>query len=178
MLFLFKKIKVNKDEFLLFTFGVFFVFLGLFSGLFRHNDLKLILFDVQPFLYFIVFFLLISKVFETSKTLNIFKKMTILSALIMSSIYMLLQLLFKLGLFSPMAFYTIFATSSEMFFRGLDGVFFYKGFYFIAIGAIFSIFSKIILYICFLMMAELLLNLVQKNIISDIIKEHEAEFKL
>lgn len=142
MLFLFKKIKVSIEEFLLFTFGIFFVFLGLFSGLFRHNDLKLILFDVQPFLYFIVFFLLISRIFETSKILNIFKKMTIVSALIMSSVYILLQLLFKLGLFSPKTFYTMFATSSEIFFRGLDGVFFFKGFYFIAIAAIFSIFYR------------------------------------
>lgn len=151
-LILFKKIKVIKGEFFLFTFGISFVFLGLFSGLFRHNDLKLIIFDVQPFLYFIVFFLLISRIFETSKTLEVFKKMTILSALIMSSVYILLQFLFKFGLLSSMSFYTIFATSSEIFFRGLDGVFFYKGFYFIAIGAIFSIFyKKYFLFIFFIL---------------------------
>lgn len=140
--FLLKKIKVNREELLLFITGIFFVFIGLFSGLFRHNDLNLILFDVQPFFYFLVFFLLISKIFETSKTLDIFKKMTMLSAFIMSFVYIFLQLLFKFGLFSSMTFYTIFANSSEIFFRGLDGVFFYKGFYFIAIGAIFSIFYK------------------------------------
>ncbi len=117
-----------------------YVFLGWVNG----ASIALIVEDVKPLSYFfsIIFFsYYIDNVERVALVVSLIKRTSLLMALT----YISIQLLFFLGKIDFMSFYRFVNThvsSSDFFYRGIDGFFFYKGFLYMVVGLIFWIHSS------------------------------------
>lgn len=105
---------------------------------------RLIYEDVKPLSYFfsILFFsLFINNVKSVHRVVVIIKK----TSLIMAVVYIAIQLLFYFNLIDFRTFYVYInsnVSASDFFFRGTQGLFFYKGFMYMVVGLIFWIHSS------------------------------------
>lgn len=116
---------------------LFYTFLGWFNG----APFLLIAEDVKPLSYFfsILFF---SYYIDSEERVQLVVSLIKKSSLFMALAYISIQVLFYLGKIDFIQFYQYVNTeisSSDFFFRGTDGLFFYKGFLYMVVGLIFWI---------------------------------------
>lgn len=140
--FCFSKIMIKKEEMIVLLLGTFFIPLGFVSmGI---NDLSLAFDDIKPFLFFLLSFIILSQSEENSKLIiEKFLTYLIFIPVLMGIIQIILILLIKYNFLSFYAFYALGeSTSNEVMFRGEDGLFFYKGFFFLGIGCIYAFIKK------------------------------------
>ena len=151
--FCFSKIMIKKEEMIVLLLGTFFIPLGFVSiGV---NDLSLAFDDIKPFLFFLLSFIILSQSEENSKLIiDKFLTYLIVVPVLMGIIQIILILMIK---YNFLSFYTFYAlgesTSNEIMFRGEDGLFFYKGFFFLGVGCIYAFIKKkyfvaLFLFIC------------------------------
>ncbi|MDR3725098.1 MAG: hypothetical protein P4K83_11500 [Terracidiphilus sp.] len=116
--------------------------LGVIVGLLHHSTIELILQDIQPAMYvFMLFF-----VEMTMRDIrNVHRVMTLIKAasIFVSITYFVIVSLLLAGIINFTSFYNLLssATGQEFMFRGISGMFFYKGFIYIAIGLIYFAFD-------------------------------------
>lgn len=151
--FCFSKIIIKKEEMIVLLLGTFFIPLGFVSM--GGNDLSIAMDDIKPFLFFLLSFIILSQNDGNSKIIieKFFTYLLIIPVL-MGIIQIFLILLIKYNFLSFYAFYALGeSTSNEIMFRGEDGLFFYKGFFFLGVGCIFAFIRKkyfiaLFLFIC------------------------------
>ncbi|WP_373976013.1 hypothetical protein NT239_04375 [Chitinibacter sp. SCUT-21] len=126
-----------KKSTLYFVFAfVLFILYGVFLSVIIGSSENW-MFDVQPLLYFIVVVWL-SMLSKEIELLHFFQKILAWSAFFMSITYVMYFVCMTLGVVSSGIAYHTLGSSSEFIFRpDSDGMFFYKGFFFVAIGALF-----------------------------------------
>ena len=122
--------------------GILLVYavLGLING----AALPLILEDVKPLSYFfsVIFF---SYYINSMKRVSLIVSLVKKSSLFLALVYVGIQALFYLGKIDFQAFYYYMNTHvspSDFFFRGTQGLFFYKGFLYMVVGLIFWIHDR------------------------------------
>lgn len=151
--FCFSKIMIKKEEMIVLLLGTFFIPLGFVSlGV---NDLSLAFDDIKPFLFFLLSFIILSQSEENSKLIiDKFLTYLIVVPVLMGIIQIILILMIKYNFLSFYIFYALGeSTSNEIMFRGEDGLFFYKGFFFLGVGCIYAFIKKkyfvaLFLFIC------------------------------
>ena len=123
---------------------LFFLFLiilaiGILTAVLNNNFLPSLWEDVKPLLYFLMlpFFGLVIK----GKEIEIAGKVIKGSSMFMVALFFLFFLLINLGIIPFLSFYKATEKSVEFFYRG-ELSFFYKGFLFFGIGALFYYFSE------------------------------------
>ena len=123
---------------------LFFLFLitlaiGILTAVLNNNFLPSLWEDVKPLLYFLMlpFFGLVIK----GKEIEIAGKVIKGSSMFMAALFFLFFLLINLGIIPFLSFYKATEKSVEFFYRG-ELSFFYKGFLFFGIGALFYYFSE------------------------------------
>lgn len=121
---------------------------GMFNGVIHGNNIKNILFDLQPFLYILIlFFLCFNNKHVLDFSVNVFLKVVKYYATIASFLYILYIVLLRVDFINFLHFYSALSLTSEFFFRP-GGAFFAKSFFFLGIGAIlFFIEKKNILFL-------------------------------
>lgn len=151
--FCFSRIMIKKKEMIVLLLGTFFIPMGFVSM--GGNDLSLAFDDIKPFLFFLLSFIILSQSEENSKLIiEKFLTYLIVVPVLMGIIQIILILLIKYNFLSFYAFYAFGeSTSNEIMFRGEDGLFFYKGFFFLGIGCIYAFIKKkyfiaLFLFIC------------------------------
>ncbi|MBR7718232.1 hypothetical protein [Acinetobacter nosocomialis] len=148
--FSFSNITLRRKEFLALLLGTAFIPIGLISM--ASNDLSIAFDDIKPFLFFSLFFLILSQNEVDSKIiLEKFCSYLLVIALAMGLVQLILIILVKINLLPFPVFYAIGeSTSNEIMFRGEDGLFFYKGFFFLGVGCIYAFIRKKYLLVAFL----------------------------
>ncbi len=134
----FSTIYIRRNELIAFILGTFFIPIGMVTM--ATNDLSLAMADLKPFFFFALFFLILGQNENNSQILlEKFCKYLLVIPFIMGVIQIILLLLINYGVLPFPAFYAYAeTTSSEIMFRGEDGYFFYKGFFFLGLGFVYA----------------------------------------
>ena len=122
---------------LTFGFGVM-VCLGIIIGRMNNSNLTHLVEDVKPLSYFLMlpfFYLTVEK-----ESIPVIEKVIRISALFMGLVFLILVALINAGLIPFHSFYQATLASEELFYRG-ELTFFYKGFLFFGVGAIYYFFT-------------------------------------
>lgn len=138
----FKKINLPRRELFALILGTLFIPIGMITM--STNDLNLAINDIKPFLFFILLILILSQNDENSKYIvTKFSKYLIIIPLVMGILQILLILCIQNNIIPFQVIYAFAETKSgELMFRGEDGLFFYKGFFFLGVGCVFSFIKK------------------------------------
>lgn len=134
----FSKIVIPRNELIIFILGTFFIPIGMITM--GTNDLGLAMADLKPFFFFALFFLILSQNETNSQVLlDKFCKYLLIIPTLMGILQIVILLAIKYGVLPFQAFYVwADGKSGEILFRGEDGYFFYKGFFFLALGFIYA----------------------------------------
>lgn len=137
-----KKIILLKRELIALLLGTIFIPIGLICA--SKNNLELAFVDIQPLLFFLLIVLILSQNREDGKYLiGRFLKFLLVIPFIMGVIQLIIISSIKLNLISFEAVYAYASTTSgELRFRGEDGLFFYKGFFFLGVGFVYAFIKK------------------------------------
>lgn len=128
--------KVSYFQLMLIGSFVFLPVYGTLVGAVRLNETNLLIDDLQPFLYCLIFlFVCMNDKEIINWGIDFFIKVVTSFSLMASSIYILYVALLKSGFIDFDSFYSIASESSEIFFRP-SGAFFMKSFFFMAMGAV------------------------------------------
>ena len=154
--FAFSKVYIKKNEFLVMLLGTLFIPIGVIGM--ASNDVILAIDDIKPFLFFILFFLILTQNENNSIILlEKFCSYLLIIATIMGTLQLILILLVKFNILPFFVFYSIGQnTSNEIMYRGEDGLFFYKGFFFLGIGCIYAFIKRKYLLVAFLFLCVFL----------------------
>ena len=128
--------KASYFQLMLIGSFVFLPIYGALVGVIRFNETDMLIDDLQPFLYCLIFlFVCMNDKDLISWGIDFFIKVVTKFSLIASALYILYVALLKSGFIDFNSFYAIASESSEIFFRP-SGAFFMKSFFFLAMGAV------------------------------------------
>ncbi|WP_045131362.1 hypothetical protein [Acinetobacter pittii] len=149
------KVRIYKKELLILLLGTSFIPIGLISG--SLHEVKDILFDLQQLMFFFIMALIFFQNDNNAKMIvERFNKYIFYIPIVMGIVYVILFSLINIGVLPFNLFYNWASSTNEFFFRGEDGYFFYKGFFFLGIGSIYCFINKRYLIFFFLLFCILL----------------------
>ncbi|MET6989542.1 hypothetical protein [Sediminicola arcticus] len=140
VLYIYKR-KIPKYVIVVLSIAIIVLILNSLIGLVNGAEISFIIEDVKPLSYFfsILFF---SYYIDSTKRIQLIISILKRTSFYIALVYIFIQILFYFNKLDFSVFYSYVNTeisSSDFFFRGESGLFFYKGFFFMVVGLIFWI---------------------------------------
>lgn len=134
-LLIIQRSKIDKNLLVILVLALLQLFLSSMIGLLNGVSTSLVLNDVKPLLFIFSGVFFYSFISEASD-IDLIVKLLKFSSLLMAILYLIMFASINLGLIPFLPFYQMVESTEEFFFRG-EFAFFYKGFMYLCVGAIF-----------------------------------------
>jgi len=135
-----KSQRIDKNIYVLFVFWLFTTIISFLIGIYNSN-ISMILLDLKPNMFFVMFLYFYFTIKSIDDVIQI-KKLLKFSSLTLAVLYLSYLLLIQVNILSFDRVYETLSITKDFFFRGISGIFFYKGFFYLVIGLFFILFDK------------------------------------